>query len=72
MLLNNDTQVEGDALSQLRATFDVSNQVGAVGAKLVYPDGRLQEAGGIIWNDASGWNWGRGEVIPSTILGSIT
>ena len=61
MLLNNDTQVEGDALSQLRATFDVSNQVGAVGAKLVYPDGRLQEAGGIIWNDASGWNWGRGE-----------
>ena len=57
--LNNDTKVLPGWLQALRNTFDAHDMVGVVGSKLIFPDGRLQEAGGIIWEDASGWNWGR-------------
>ena len=61
LLLNNDTMVLEGAVDALWQTFERFEGVGAVGAKLLYPNGRLQEAGGIIWQDGSGWNWGRDE-----------
>ncbi len=61
LLLNNDTMVLDGAVDALWQTFERFESVGAVGAKLLYPNGRLQEAGGIIWQDGSGWNWGRDE-----------
>jgi GT2 family glycosyltransferase/glycosyltransferase involved in cell wall biosynthesis len=58
LLLNNDTQVASDWLDPLVEVMD-DPTVGLVGSRLVYPDGRLQEAGGIIFSDGSGWNYGK-------------
>lgn len=60
LLLNNDTVVLDSWLDELVATFDIYNNVGLVGSQLLYPNGRLQESGGLIWSDASGYNYGRG------------
>lgn len=61
IFLNNDTIVQPDWLDALIGTFTEHPSAGLVGAKLVYPDGRLQEAGAIVFADGSGWNCGRFE-----------
>ncbi|MEN1727497.1 MAG: glycosyltransferase [Pseudomonadota bacterium] len=60
VFLNNDTTVTEGWLEALLEPLNDDPSAGIVGARLVYPDGRLQEAGGIIFNDASGWNYGKG------------
>lgn len=48
LLLNNDTQVMPGAIDLLVAALDADKTIGATGPKLIYPDGRVQEAGCIL------------------------
>ncbi|HEX3663873.1 MAG TPA: glycosyltransferase [Rhizomicrobium sp.] len=59
VLLNNDTEVTTRWLDELVSVFRNFDRVGLAGSKLVYPDGRLQEAGGVIWGSGNPWNVGR-------------
>lgn len=61
IFLNNDTIPQPGWLEALLGTFDAEPGTGLVGAQLLYPDGRLQEAGGVVFADGSGWNYGRFE-----------
>jgi GT2 family glycosyltransferase len=60
-LLNNDTELTANSVDALVDLLKSRPNAGIAGSKLLFSDGRLQEAGGIVWNDASGWNYGRGD-----------
>jgi len=60
VLLNNDTVPQPGWLDALLGTFATHPDTGIAGAMLLYPDGRLQEAGGIVHDDGEAANYGRG------------
>jgi GT2 family glycosyltransferase len=53
VLLHDDAEVEPGWLEALVETADAHPEAGAVGGTVLYPDGGLQDAGLILWRDAS-------------------
>jgi len=70
LLLNNDAELMPGSLDAAVSVLRAMPDVGAVGGKLVLPDGRLQEAGSIIWRDGSCQGYARGEapLAPETMF----
>lgn len=60
LFLNNDTAVADDWLDELVLAMRELPEAGIVGARLLFADGILQEAGGVVFSDGSAWNFGRG------------
>jgi hypothetical protein len=61
VLLNNDAMLEPDTLRHAVARLDRDPGAGAVGGPILLWDGRLQEAGSIVWRDGSCQGYGRGD-----------
>jgi GT2 family glycosyltransferase len=59
--LNSDVVVTPGWLDALVTIMEAHAACGAVGARLIFPDGTLQEAGSILWSDGSARGYGRGE-----------
>lgn len=60
LFLNNDTQVQKDWLRELTDLMERDERIGLAGSKLIYPNGTIQEAGGIVWKDATVLQYGNG------------
>lgn len=59
VFLNNDTEVMSSWLDELLSVFERYDRVGIAGAKLLFPDGGLQDAGGLVWGNGTPYNTGR-------------
>lgn len=61
LFLNNDTIVLPGWLTELVRVLREEPSAAIVGSKLLYPDGTIQETGGVLFADASAGNLGRGK-----------
>ena len=60
LILNSDAEIAPGAVESAIETLEQIPNAGAVGGRIILPDGTLQEAGCIIWNDGSCAGYGRG------------
>lgn len=63
--LNNDTVVTPGWLEPLLTDLEEDPELAAVQPKLLYPDGRLNDAGGLVFLGGEPWVYGKGHPNPS-------
>ncbi len=68
VFLNDDTIPLPGWLQTLVSLLEARQDAGAVGGRLLYPDGALQEAGGVVFRNGTAANLGRGDVDPQRPL----
>jgi GT2 family glycosyltransferase len=61
LFLNNDTAVLPGWLESLYTLMEYDDSVAVIGSRLHHLDGRVQDAGGILWNDGSASRYGNGQ-----------
>jgi GT2 family glycosyltransferase len=61
VFLNNDTVVLPGWLEALVETIERDERAGAAGSLFLYPDGRIQEAGAIVWSNGEAFHYGWGK-----------
>ncbi|HWD85426.1 MAG TPA: glycosyltransferase [Solirubrobacteraceae bacterium] len=61
VLANNDIEAQPGWLRELVRCGESGNDIAVVTPRYLYPDGSLNEAGGIVWSDGTGANYGRGD-----------
>jgi O-antigen biosynthesis protein len=66
LLLNDDVEVEPGWLEPLVETLDAHPSTAAVGSRILFTDGRVQEAGSVLFDDGSTAPVGRGLPAGST------
>lgn len=65
VLIHDDTEIQPQWLEMLVETADLRPEAGAVSSMVLYPDGKLQGVGAILWKEGmTSQAWGTGEAIP--------
>lgn len=62
--LNNDTEPQMGWLDPLLEALDEDPHRGAVQPRLLFPDGRLGDAGGLVFANGEAWVYGKGHPFP--------
>jgi len=71
VLLHDDAEVEPAWLETLVETADAHPEAGAIGGKVLFPNGRLQHAGLILWRDGNVSMPWLGETPPATAFNCL-